>query len=77
MYYVVVRVEEETVGVKSNRQNICVSASADIEAVGFAESVQDNIERENCQITRGPPASAGRKKTPRVGAAGLRGLGRV
>ena len=65
LYYVVVRVEEETVGVKSNRQNICVSASADVEAVGFAESVHDKIERENCLITRGK-ASADWKKNRRA-----------
>ena len=64
LYHVVVRVEEETVGVKSKRQGIRVSAAADVEAVGFVESVHDKIERENCVITRGPPASA-EKKRPR------------
>ena len=61
LYHVVERVEEDTVGVKSKRQPIGVSALADPEAVGFAQAVQEQVQRENCLITRGP-ASADPKK---------------
>ena len=63
MYRVVVRVEEEQVGVHSTRTSVSASASADKEAVEFAMAVTDEQRRRQATITRAPtPGSPVKKK---------------